>query len=92
MPSLGEQITKDRKAKEMSQKELAGLVRKEDGQPISPQFLNDLERDRRRPSNQILKKFSPRSLVRVSMSTTCSQANCRPTSSPAWRRPAGSTR
>jgi transcriptional regulator with XRE-family HTH domain len=58
MPTLGEQITKDRKAKEMSQKELAGLVRKEDGQPISPQFLNDVERDRRRPGNQILKSIA----------------------------------
>jgi transcriptional regulator with XRE-family HTH domain len=58
MPSLGEQITTDRKAKEMSQKELASLVRKEDGQPISPQFLNDLERNRRRPSNQILKSIA----------------------------------
>jgi transcriptional regulator with XRE-family HTH domain len=58
MPTLGEQITKDRKKKEMSQKELAGRVRKEDGQPISPQFLNDLERDRRRPSNQILKSIA----------------------------------
>lgn len=33
----------------MSQKELAFKVKKEDGQAISPQYLNDLERDRRNP-------------------------------------------
>lgn len=55
MPSLGQQIAADRKRLEMSQKDLASRVIKEDGQPVSPQFLNDVERDRRRPSGYILK-------------------------------------
>lgn len=33
----------------MSQRELAALVVKEDGRAISPQYLNDIERDRRNP-------------------------------------------
>jgi transcriptional regulator with XRE-family HTH domain len=58
MPSLGSQIAADRKKKLISQKELAGQVRKEDGQSISPQFLNDVERDRRRPSSYILREIA----------------------------------
>jgi transcriptional regulator with XRE-family HTH domain len=38
----------------MSQKELAQKTKREDGEPISPQFLNDIERDRRRPGTFIL--------------------------------------
>jgi transcriptional regulator with XRE-family HTH domain len=44
---FGQYITEARKAKLMSQKELAARVRKEDGSAISPQYLNDIEHDRR---------------------------------------------
>ena len=43
--SFGEVVATARKAKGLSQKELAALITKEDGEPISPQYLNDLERD-----------------------------------------------
>lgn len=40
----------------MSQKDLASKVKKEDGQAISPQYLNDVERDRRNPPSEYLIK------------------------------------
>jgi transcriptional regulator with XRE-family HTH domain len=42
----------------MSQKQLAERTLKEDGKPISPQFLNDIERDRRRPGVYILNQLA----------------------------------
>jgi len=47
--TFGQAIINARKAKQMSQKQLASLIIKEDGTPISPQYLNDIERDRRNP-------------------------------------------
>ena len=38
----------------MSQKDLAAKVKKEDGQPISAQYLNDIEHDRRNPPSEFL--------------------------------------
>lgn len=38
----------------LSQKDLAARIKKEDGMPISPQYLNDLERDRRNPPSAFL--------------------------------------
>jgi len=38
----------------MSQKELAGKIKKEDGLPISAQYLNDIEHDRRNPPSEFL--------------------------------------
>ncbi|MBJ7437496.1 MAG: helix-turn-helix transcriptional regulator [Sphingopyxis sp.] len=35
----------------MSQKELASRIFREDEEPISPQYLNDIEHDRRSPSS-----------------------------------------
>lgn len=58
--TLGSQIATDRKAAGLSQKDLAAQVLKEDGAPISPQFLNDIERDRRRPSSSILAALATR--------------------------------
>lgn len=52
--TLGRFIAEARKQAGLSQKDLAGLLRREDGQPISPQFLNDVERDRRRPGPAVL--------------------------------------
>ena len=49
MPSFGELISEKRREAGLSQKDLAAKVCKEDGQAISPQYLNDLEHDRRNP-------------------------------------------
>src|SRR3979409_509136 len=52
--SFGQAIASARKAKGLSQKELAAKVMKEDGQPISPQYLNDIEHDRRDPPSEFI--------------------------------------
>lgn len=49
--TFGRTISKTRKRKEWSLKELAAQIQREDGQTISPQYLNDIEHDRRRPSS-----------------------------------------
>jgi transcriptional regulator with XRE-family HTH domain len=49
--SFGQSISEARKRKNLSQRQLAARVTKEDGRPISPQYLNDFERDRRVPSS-----------------------------------------
>ena len=51
LTSFGRAVASARKEKQLSQKELAGLIRKEDGQTITPQYLNDIEHDRRSPSS-----------------------------------------
>jgi transcriptional regulator with XRE-family HTH domain len=53
--TFGHYIADARKKLQMSQKELAmKILREEDEQPISPQYLNDIERDRRSPSSDYL--------------------------------------
>ena len=49
MKTFGRIIAEGRKALGISQKDLAAKTHKEDGQPISPQYLNDIEHDRRDP-------------------------------------------
>jgi transcriptional regulator with XRE-family HTH domain len=57
--SFGRAIASARKTLGMSQKELAGKILKEDGEAITPQYLNDIERDRRSPSSDhIVKQFA----------------------------------
>jgi transcriptional regulator with XRE-family HTH domain len=57
--SFGEIIAEARKKLGISQKELAARIKKEDGEPISPQYLNDIERDRRNPpAESILVQFA----------------------------------
>jgi transcriptional regulator with XRE-family HTH domain len=58
--TFGAHIAERRKALTMSQKELAGkIMREEDGKPISPQYLNDIERDRRSPtSDHLIQQFA----------------------------------
>lgn len=58
--SFGAYIVEARKALKMNQKELAArILREEDGQPISPQYLNDIEHDRRSPtSDHLIKQFA----------------------------------
>ena len=58
--TFGSYIAGQRKAKGISQKDLAAkVVREEDGKPISPQYLNDIERDRRNPtSDHLINQFA----------------------------------
>lgn len=58
--SLGSEIATARKSAGLSQKDLAEATLKGDGTPISPQFLNDIERDRRRPGTHILNALAAR--------------------------------
>jgi transcriptional regulator with XRE-family HTH domain len=59
-PTLGQAIIAARKAKGISQKDLAAAVNKDDGTgPISPQYLNDIEHDRRSPtSDRLIREFA----------------------------------
>lgn len=59
-PTFGSYIAKLRKEKGISQKDLAALIlREEDGKAISPQYLNDIERDRRNPtSDHTIRQFA----------------------------------
>ena len=50
--TFGEAITRARKDKKLSQKQVAAGTLKEDGQAISAQYLNDIEHDRRNPPNE----------------------------------------
>src|SRR5215204_2206993 len=58
--TFGQAIAKARKAKGLSQKELAALVVKGDAEgSISPQYLNDIEHDRRSPtSDYLIRRFA----------------------------------
>lgn len=57
--SFGQILIDARRKARLSQRELASRILKEDGEPISPQYLNDLERDRRNPPNRhLLKQFA----------------------------------
>lgn len=58
--TFGQAIGKARKGLGLSQKELASQVKKEeDGTSISPQYLNDIEHDRRSPtSDHLIRQFA----------------------------------
>lgn len=57
--TLGRAIADARRAKGLSQKELAALIQKEEGGAISPQYLNDIEHDRRSPtSDNLIRQFA----------------------------------
>jgi transcriptional regulator with XRE-family HTH domain len=49
--TFGRLIADARKKLNLTQKDLATRIMREDGHPISPQYLNDIERDRRSPSS-----------------------------------------
>ena len=49
--TFGRAISEARKKLGWSQKELALRIQREDEGPISPQYLNDIEHDRRSPSS-----------------------------------------
>lgn len=52
--TFGQIVAEARKEAGLSQKDLAARIIKEDGAPISPQYLNDIERDRRNPPSEYL--------------------------------------
>jgi len=57
--TFGQVIAQKRKEAGLSQKELALKIRKEDGTPISPQYLNDIEHDRRNPpGGSLIEQFA----------------------------------
>jgi transcriptional regulator with XRE-family HTH domain len=57
--SFGRILAQARKKANLSQKELAAKIKKEDEQPISAQYLNDIEHDRRNPpSGYLLEQFA----------------------------------
>ena len=50
--TFGEAITQARRDKKLSQKQVAAGTLKDDGKAISPQYLNDIEHDRRNPPSE----------------------------------------
>jgi transcriptional regulator with XRE-family HTH domain len=57
--TFGQTIATARKRIGLSQKDLAERILKDDGTPISAQYLNDIERDRRNPpSEEIIAQFA----------------------------------
>ena len=52
--TFGCAIADARKERRWSLKELASRIRRDDGQAISYQYLNDIEHDRRKPSSDHL--------------------------------------
>ncbi|MDO8776891.1 MAG: helix-turn-helix transcriptional regulator [Burkholderiaceae bacterium] len=52
--TFGKTVSNARKAREINQKQLAERIKREDGEPISPQYLNDIEHDRRSPSSEVI--------------------------------------
>jgi transcriptional regulator with XRE-family HTH domain len=54
MNTFGTIISAARRAEGLSQKELAAKIKKEDGQVISAQYLNDIEHNRRNPPSEFL--------------------------------------
>ncbi|MDR4485259.1 MAG: helix-turn-helix transcriptional regulator [Nitrospirales bacterium] len=57
--TFGHAISRARKDKGWALKDLACRVLREDGDAISPQYLNDIEHDRRSPSSdRMVKQFA----------------------------------
>ena len=56
--TFGSVVAEARKSKNLSLKELAALILKDDGTPISPQYLNDIEHDRRHPPSDLIMYFA----------------------------------
>ena len=52
--TFGAYISEARKRASLSQKDLASRISKEDGEQISPQYLNDIEHDRRNPPGEFI--------------------------------------
>jgi transcriptional regulator with XRE-family HTH domain len=57
--TFGRVIREARQRAGLSQRDLAARIMREDDRPISPQYLNDLERDRRNPPDYpLLRQFA----------------------------------
>lgn len=57
--TFGQTIREAREKIRLNQKQLAALIKKEDGQAISAPYLNDIEHDRRTPtSDHIIGEFA----------------------------------
>jgi len=57
--TFGQVIAEARERIGLSQKELAARITKDDGRPISPQYMNDIEHDRRgAPSDYLIRQFA----------------------------------
>src|SRR5919204_3004368 len=70
MTTFGQTIPEARRRAGLSQKDVAARLLKEDGSPISPQYLNDLEHDRRNPpAEHLLAQFA--SLLDVPLDYLC---------------------
>lgn len=54
--TFGSVICARRKDQKLTQKDLASQILREDGVPISAQYLNDIEHDRRSPSSDFIVK------------------------------------
>ena len=57
--TFGQKIAEARKGANLTQKELAiRIIKEEDGKAISPQYLNDIEHDRRNPPTALIGQFA----------------------------------
>lgn len=52
--TFGSIIVRERRKAELNQKDLAALIIKEDGKPLSPTYLNEIEHGRRIPTSDYL--------------------------------------
>jgi len=65
MKTFGQVITAARKRAGLTQKEVAELIRREDGRKVLPPYLNDLEHDRRYPpENAVIEQLAK--ILRIS--------------------------
>lgn len=59
MKTFGQVIREARKKAGLTQKEVAGRLKREDGRPVDPPYLNSLEHDRRYPpSNDLIEQLA----------------------------------
>jgi transcriptional regulator with XRE-family HTH domain len=58
MKTLGQFLTERRKARGLSQKELAALIKNRDGKPLSAAYLNHLEHDHGKPPDYLLDQLA----------------------------------
>jgi transcriptional regulator with XRE-family HTH domain len=57
--TFGSIIVRERKKAGLNQKQLAALIMKEDKEPMSPPYLNEIEHDRRTPtSDHLIEEFA----------------------------------
>src|SRR6266851_4861563 len=92
MKTFGQVITAARKRAGLTQKEVAELIRREDGRKVLPPYLNDLEHDRRYPpENVVIEQLAK--ILRISADVlTSTPSACRRMLSATlmtarWKRP-----